>query len=277
MLEVLIKSLAIFIMLTLSPFALGIANAEGNALTRNISELYSDIDLQVSLVTKPNVGACVDDECHERTQFNERVQLLGAKLAQAAYAVYPELKKRTPNFQFQVVDKLSVATASTTNGSIIVFRGLQQLALGDEALSYVLAREMGHVIGQHHTQNIGTKLMITAVASILFPALAIVSASSTAAQASTATSVVTSAASSVTSMVGSEVAIKKAKPNQIAVADNIALNLMLYQAYDMQTVVDAMPAPDVADGAWIKDLHVSVGNLEKAIHDQTIDLAQGPI
>lgn len=277
MLEMLIKSLAILIMLTLSPFALGIANAGGNSLTRNISELYSDIDMQVSLATKPNAAACVDDDCIERTQFNQRVQTLGAKLVSAAYAVYPELQKRTPNFQFQVVDKLTVATASTTNGRIIVFRGLQQLALGDEALSYVLAREMGHVIGQHHTQNIATKLMITAVASIIFPALAIVSASSTAAQASTATSVVTSAASSVTSMVGSEVAIKKAKPNQLAESDNIALNLMLYQAYDMQTVVDAIPAEDAADSAWLKDLHLSVSNLEKSIYNQTIDLAQAPI
>ena len=228
MLEVLIKSLAICIMLALSPFALGIAKAEGSSLTRNISEFYSDIDMQMSLVTQPNAGDCIDDECLERMEFDDRVQSLGNKLAHAAYAVYPELKKRTPSFQFEVVNKLSVATASTTNGRIVVFRGLQQLALGDEALSYVLAREMGHVIGQHHTQNIATKLMITAVASILFPALAIVSASSTAAQASTATSLVTSAASSVTSLVGAEVAMKKAKPDQMAMADNVALNLMLY-------------------------------------------------
>lgn len=277
MLEVLIKSLAIFIMLALSPFALGIAKAEGSSLTRNISEFYSDIDMQMSLVTQPNAGDCIDDECLERMEFDDRVQWLGNKLAHAAYAVYPELKKRTPSFQFEVVNKLSVATASTTNGRIVVFRGLQQLALGDEALSYVLAREMGHVIGQHHTQNIATKLMITAVASILFPALAIVSASSTAAQASTATSLVTSAASSVTSLVGAEVAMKKAKPDQMAMADNVALNLMLYQAYDMQTVVDAMPAPDAEDSAWMQDLHVSANKLEESINDSTIDLAQAPI
>lgn len=277
MLEVLIKSLAIFIMLALSPFALGIAKAEGSSLTRNISEFYSDIDMQMSLVAQPNAGDCIDDECLERMEFDDRVQWLGNKLAHAAYAVYPELKKRTPSFQFEVVNKLSVATASTTNGRIVVFRGLQQLALGDEALSYVLAREMGHVIGQHHTQNIATKLMITAVASILFPALAIVSASSTAAQASTATSLVTSAASSVTSLVGAEVAMKKAKPDQMAMADNVALNLMLYQAYDMQTVVDAMPAPDAEDSAWMQDLHVSANKLEESINDSTIDLAQAPI
>lgn len=277
MLEVLIKSLAIFLMLALSPFALGIAKAEGSSLTRNISEFYSDIDMQMSLVAQPNAGDCIDDECLERMEFDDRVQWLGNKLAHAAYAVYPELKKRTPSFQFEVVNKLSVATASTTNGRIVVFRGLQQLALGDEALSYVLAREMGHVIGQHHTQNIATKLMITAVASILFPALAIVSASSTAAQASTATSLVTSAASSVTSLVGAEVAMKKAKPDQMAMADNVALNLMLYQAYDMQTVVDTMPAPDAEDSAWMQDLHVSANKLEESINDSTIDLAQAPI
>jgi Zn-dependent protease with chaperone function len=277
MLEVLLKFLAIFLMLTLSPFALGIANAQGDSLTSNISAFYSDMDMRMHLATKQNATACVDHECIEREQFNERVQTLGAKLATAAYAVYPELQKRTPRFQFNIVDKVTAATASTSNGRIVVFRGLQQLALGDEALSYVLAREMGHVIGQHHTQNITTKLMITAIASIIFPALAIVSASSTAAQASTATSAITSAASSVTSFVGSEVAIKKAKPSQLAESDNIALNLMLYQGYDMQMVVDGVPQSDDSATAWLKDLELSVTNLEASIHGQAYDLAQAPI
>lgn len=277
MLEVLLKFLAILIMLTLSPFALGIAYAEGDSLTRNISAFYSDIDMQMSLATKQNAMACVDQECLEREAFDERVHTLGAKLVTAAYAVYPELQKRTPSFHFDIVDKVNAATASTANGRIIVFRGLQQLALGDEALSYVLAREMGHVIGQHHTQNITTKLMISAIASIIFPALAIVSASSTAAQASTATSLITSAASSVTSFVGSEVAIKKAKPNQLAQSDNIALNLMLYQAYDIQMVLEDIPVDDASDTAWLNDLQLSAVNLESAMHQQTMDLAAAPI
>ncbi|MDO8961530.1 MAG: M48 family metalloprotease [Methylophilus sp.] len=277
MLEVLLKFLAILIMLTLSPFALGIAYAEGDSLTRNISAFYSDIDMQMSLATKQNATACVDQECLEHKAFDERVHTLGAKLVTAAYAVYPELQKRTPSFHFDIVDKVNAATASTANGRIIVFRGLQQLALGDEALSYVLAREMGHVIGQHHTQNITTKLMISAIASIIFPALAIVSASSTAAQASTATSLITSAASSVTSFVGSEVAIKKAKPNQLAQSDNIALNLMLYQAYDIQIVLEDIPVDDASDTAWLNDLQLSAVNLESAMHEQTMDLAAAPI
>lgn len=277
MLEVLLKFLAILLMLALSPFALGIAYAEGDSLTRNISAFYSDIDMQMSLATKQNATACVDQECIEREAFDERVQTLGAKLVTAAYAVYPELQKRTPSFQFDIVDKVNAATASTANGRIIVFRGLQQLALGDEALSYVLAREMGHVIGQHHTQNTTTKLMISAIASIIFPALAIVSASSTAAQASTATSLITSAASSVTSFVGSEVAIKKAKPNQLAESDNIALNLMRYQAYDIQMVLEDIPVDDASDTAWLNDLQLSAIHLENEIHEQIVELAQAPI
>ncbi len=277
MLEVLLKFLAILIMLTLSPFALGIANAEGNALTRNVSAVYSDIDMHMSLATKANVAPCIENECVERQQFNTQVQALGGKLALAAYSIYPELQKRVPQFKFDVAEKAATATTSTANGRIVLFRGIQELALSDEALSYVIGREMGHVIGQHHTQNITTKLMITAIASIIFPALAIVSASSTAAQASTATSAITSAASSVTSFVGSEVAIKKAKPNQLAESDNIALNLMLYQGYDMQMVVDGVPQSDDSATAWMKDLERSVTNLEASLANQTFDLAQAPI
>jgi Zn-dependent protease with chaperone function len=277
MLEVLLKSLAILIMLTLSPFALGIANAEGNALTRNVSAVYSDMDMRMSLATKPNVAPCIEGECVERQQFNAHVQALGEKLAIAAYSVYPELQKRIPHFKFDVVEKAAAATTSTANGRIVVFRGIQELALSDEALSYVLSREMGHVIGQHHHQNIATKLMITAIASIVFPALAIVSASSTAAQASTATTAITSAASSLTSFVGSEVAIKKAKPTQLAESDNIALNLMVYKGYDMRMVAEGIPEVSGSQTAWLKDLELSVTNLENAMHNQSIDLAQAPI
>jgi len=280
MLEFLLKALAIFIMLTLSPFALGIANAEGNALidvTHRISAAYSDVDMRMGLVTQKNAQACVEDECVARQQFDERVVTLGERLALAAYTVYPDLKKRIPAFQFKVIDKVAAATTSTANGRVVVFRGLQQLTLSDEVLSYVLAREMGHVIGRHHTHNIATKLMITAIASIVFPALAIVSASSTAAQASTATSAVTSAASSVTSFVGSEVALKKAKPNQLAESDRIALNLMLYQGYDMQMVLDGLPSADTATTAWLKDLQSSTTSLATFMDTQVIDLAQAPI
>lgn len=278
MLEFLLKSLAILIMLTLSPFALGIANAEGNGLTHSISAAYSNVDMQMGLITQKNAQACVEDECIARDQFDAQVKVLGERLSLAAYAVYPDLKKRIPSFEFKVVNKIAAATTSTANGRVIVFRGLQQLALGDEALSYVLAREMGHVIGQHHTQNIATKLIITAIASVAFPALAIVSASSTAAQASTATSAVTSAASSLTSFVGTEVAIKKAKPNQSAESDRIALNLMVYQGYDMEMVLAGLPATDESTTtAWLKELQTSGMSLEKTIHSQVFDLAQAPI
>lgn len=278
MLEILLKSLAIFIMLTLSPFALGIANAESDGLTHSISAAYSNVDMQMGLITQKNAQACVEDECIAREHFDARVLALGERLAQAAYAVYPDLKKRIPSFEFKVVNKIAAATTSTANGRVVVFRGLQQLALGDEALSYVLAREMGHVIGQHHKQNIATKLIITAIASVAFPALAIISASSTAAQASTATTAITSAASSLTSFVGTEVAIKKAKPNQLAESDHIALNLMVYQGYDMEMVLADLPAAEEsANTAWMKELQTSSVNLEKTIHSQVFDLAQAPI
>jgi len=129
-----------------------IANAESNSLTHSISAAYSNVDMQMGLITQKNAQACVEDECIAREQFDTRVLALGERLAHAAYAVYPDLKKRVPSFEFKVVNKIAAATTSTANGRVIVFRGLQQLALGDEALSYVLAREMGHVIGQHHKQ-----------------------------------------------------------------------------------------------------------------------------
>ena len=55
-------------------------------------------------------------------------------------------------FTFGVVDKKNAGTASNGAGKVVLFRGLQHLELRDDALSFVIAREMGHVIGEHHPE-----------------------------------------------------------------------------------------------------------------------------
>jgi Zn-dependent protease with chaperone function len=237
-----------------------------------ISDIYSDVDMRVRLAAKPNAAPCVAESCESNQEFDARVQLLGAQLSASAYALYPNLKKRVAQFTFNVADKKEPGTASNGAGKVVLFRGLQELELNDDALSFVMAREMGHVIGKHHTKNTSTKLIISALASVAFPALAVISASSAAAQATTATTLLTSAASTATSMVGSEVAMAKMKPSQLVESDEIALKLLSNLEWDLRATANILQFDDSTQNGWTQDLQASDTYLQKMIEDEELAL-----
>ena len=226
-----------------------------------ITDVYSDIDMRVRLAVKPDAAPCVADTCNLNQEFDARVQQLGAQLSASAYAVYPTIKKRVKQFTFGVVDKKDAGTASNSAGRVVLFRGLQQFQLSDDALSFVLAREMGHVIGNHHATNTYTKFIISALATVAFPALAVIGVTSAAAQATTASTLLTSAASTATSMLGSEVALARMKPTQLLESDEIALNLMNYQGWDMRSAASVLqfnePDSTSPQNGWMQDLQLS--------------------
>lgn len=239
----------------------------------SISNIYSDVDMRVRLATKPNAAPCEVENCSLNQAFDDRIQQLGTQLSTAAFLVYPTLKKRVPQFTFNVVDKKDPGVASNGAGKVVLFRGLQQLELTDDALSFIMAREMGHVIGKHHTKNTFTKLIISALASVAFPALAVIGASSAAAQATTATTLLTSAASTATSMVGFEVALAKMKPNQLVESDEIALKLLSNQDWDMCSVANILQFDnDQSENGWTKDLQVSGDYLQKIVNQDELAL-----
>jgi Zn-dependent protease with chaperone function len=242
----------------------------------SISDIYSDVDMRVRLAAKANAVPCAAENCNFNQEFDARVQLLGKQLSESAYAVYPTIKKRVKQFTFDVVDKKDPGTASNGAGRVVLFRGLQQLELSDDALSFVMAREMGHVIGEHHATNTYTKLLISALATVAFPALAVISASSAAAQATTATTLLTSAASTATSMVGSEVALAKMKPTQLVESDEIALNLMDHQGWDMRSAADILQLDESGttnlQNGWMQDLQISDVQLQRLVDDEELAL-----
>jgi hypothetical protein len=243
-------------------------------LAPSISDIYSDVDMRVRLAVKPDAAPCVAQSCNLNQEFDARVQQLGAQLSVSAYTVYPTIKKRVKQFSFGVVDKKDPGTASNGAGKVVLFRGLQQLNLSDDALSFVIAREMGHVIGDHHATNTYTKLAISLLATVAFPALAVISASSAAAQATTATTLLTSAASTATSVVGSEVALARMKPTQLAESDEIALNLMNHQGWDLRSTASILQFDDVDSASpqngWLQDLQISDVQLQRLVADEEL-------
>ena len=251
-------------------------NASDSIVPAGVSDAVSDVDMRVRLAAKPNAEQCIAESCLQNQLFDARVQQLGRQLTNTAYVQYPTLKKRVPSFVFSVVDKKDAGSASNAGGTVVVFRGLQQLELTDDALSFIMAREMAHVIGKHHNKNTSTKLIISALATILFPAVGIIGASSAATQATTATTLLTSAASTATSMLGSEVALAKMKPSQLLEADEIAVEVLnkpdsSLRDWNMREVASVLQFDETdltspsTSNSWLQDLQTSQYYLQQLV------------
>lgn len=198
-----------------------------------ISDVYSEADMRLYLATLPAIESpCAGDECALNADFDARVQRLGARIAAAAYDLHPDLSHRIKQFEFKLAEKKDAGVTSNASGTIMVLRGTQAIGLNDDALAFVLAREMGHVISQHHEENTTTRILLSVAAGILFPALnlfgnsaAVAQATSSATTASSAT-LATTAASTATSWLGAQLLLNSMKPEQLSEADQVALKLM---------------------------------------------------
>lgn len=249
------------------------SNTNSNASSGiSISDVYSDMDMRVRLATKASTTACVAAQCEENREFDTRVSAMGGYLSKVALGLYPQHENVIKRMVFSVADKQEAGTASNNKGQIMVLRGVQYLQLSDDALGFVIAREMAHVMAGHHATNTSTKLIISALVSVLFPAVAILGASSAAAQASTASTLITSAASTATSMVGSEVAMAKIKPSQLSRSDEIALAIMEKSEWDMRSVESVLIQDELPQSSWMLDLQTSRHRLQNMIEKEDTEI-----
>ena len=228
-----------------------------------VINIYSDVDMRVHLATMAN-ATCLGAECALNREFDQQVQQLGARLARLAYDAHPDLIKRIGQFDFVVAEKEKPGAASNASGTIVIFRGVQQLHLDEEALAFLIAREMGHVICGHHDKNSSVKILVSVLASVLFPALNLFNGSAALAQATSATSATTFAASSATSYLGSEVVVASIKPGQLSEADAVALDLLAGLGWNKHDVAGILVACTQVDGddTWAKDFRNSVNNVK---------------
>jgi hypothetical protein len=234
------------------------------AAPTGVSDIYSQANLGMMLITTGTSPECVEAECELRARFDVRVAQVGAELATAAYKLHPELSERVPALSFSVVDKTEPGTGSTAGGQIVVLRPVSDIALSDEALSFVLAREVGHVVAQHHEQNTATSLIISVLATVVAPVvnvaklLAVVYSGTTSAAAASAS--VTAA-----SFASSKAIIETYRPRQREEADAIALNLVEKIGFDARGVTagfaeDELKSPQTR---WMRDLSASVAKLSE--------------
>ena len=237
-----------------------------------LSEVYSHTGMKLMLATMSDgQDGCSESECVKRAEFDQRVAHTGARLADAAYQAYPGLAKRIPAFDFSVLDKAEPGTASTAGGHIVVLRPVSSIALADEALSFVIAREIGHVVSQHHEENTATSLFISVLTSVLAPA---VNVAKLLAVAVSGTRAVASASVTAASFASSRVLIESYRPKQREEADVIAMRLLAPFGYDAPAVAAgfALADPQSPPTKWMRELQASVKFLEA--HADRPELAQ---
>lgn len=241
-------------------------------LPQPVSEIYSEVNMRLQLATTSDARyQCAESECDANKEFEMRVARLGQQLAEKAYALYPDLGERIERFEFVTSDKAEPGTTSNASGTVVIFGGTRALEPSDPALAFILAREMGHVIGRHHDENTATRIIVSVLAQVLMPvtglfrALAQLQTASSAATASTTTATATAA-----SLLGSHAVIATYRPQQLAETDTIALTLLAHLQYDPQETADALAETEqrMDDSGWPQDLRASSGHVAQ--------IAQGP-
>ena len=193
-----------------------------------ISALYSSFDLNMTLAAlAPVATSCVGVQCQVDKGFERQVLRLGTRLAETAYATYPELKERIPQFTFIVAEKIEAGSSSDASGTIVIYRGVRRARIDEEALGYLIAREMGHVIARHHDEKSAATIISSLIAQILL------------APANLARGVAF-IASSTAGAFGKDLVASGKIPEQRKEADIIALDLLARQGWSETEVVDSL-------------------------------------
>lgn len=239
------------------------------AAPTSVSELYSNANLEMMLAVASSAAACAGEECEQRVKFDERVSRTGARLALQAYQSYPGLAERVPSFEFSVMDKSEPGTGSTALGRIVVLRPVSELAPADEALSFVIAREMGHVVGQHHEENTAFSLITSALVTVFAPVAGVLKVLS--AMYSGATTITASAAVTAGSFASSRALIESYRPKQREEADDIAVALLASVGYQPKSV----PAGFAIQARtpvtrWGRELRASIERLNERISEPLV-------
>lgn len=247
---------------------------------QGLSAVYSEFDMQLQLVTAADAPVCREAECVADRAFDQRILALGRRLADSAFRQHPELYLRLARFEFIVADKADPGAASSAGGTVVVYRGVQRMNLDDAVLAFVLAREMCHVIGGHHDENVAASVLVAVATQILFPVLNIgglfAGSAATAAAGSAASSAAGSVAgaaavTSAASFLGSRALRASYRPQQEREAEAMAMKLLVTSGWEGLEVSEKLESlrPNLSEEtAWIRELRESAQNIAS--------LMQGP-
>ncbi len=215
--------------------------------------VYSEIGLRMKLAGRADSGgqgdpapACPADDCAAGRDFEGKVLELGDRLSRSAYELFPGLGERVPRFDFAVAATVQAGTLSNAGGAIIVLDGLRPMALSDDALSFLMAREMGHVIGRHHEEDSGTGILVSVLTGLLMPVTNLIR-------------------SAVASWAGSSMLRASYRADQVREADAIALQLLADAGSELHDVAEifARGTMRLGEDAWSQELRDSSRHIEQ--------------
>lgn len=235
------------------------------AAPKHISAVYSQFQMKMRLLMARDAPR--GEECAGRECFDHRVAEIGPKIAEAAYEAYPELGCQVSNLEFVVADKQEAATISTALGRIVVFRGVEQVAYTDAALAFILAREIGHVVAQHHEHNAAYGLFVSGLAHLLMPVTSLAKAISESfagvgAAVTTSATVAANASISATSTVASHAAVEIQARTQQDEADEIAIRILARMGVDGLRIRQSFGKADPTQAnEWTAKLFNSIDRL----------------
>ncbi|MSQ51273.1 MAG: hypothetical protein EXR28_05240 [Betaproteobacteria bacterium] len=126
---------------------------------------------------------------------------------------------------------------------------------------FVLAREIGHVVAQHHEENTGTSLIVSLIATLLAPVTEVLKV--LASVYSGATAAAASASVTAASFASSKVLVASYRPRQLDEADRIALALLGATGVGAREVATGFSQAilQAQDDQWILDLRRSIEGL----------------
>ncbi len=218
----------------------------------DVGALYSDVEMQAKLAFVPEAPSCQPLDCTATDEFRGQVRRLTERLMPAAMQLASEEKTGIPRMTVNVPGKRDIGTMSSASGSIVVFDGLRLLELSDPALAFVIAREMGHVIGKHHEENTATGLAVSVTVALLFPLAGVLQGVEAAYTASTL-------ASTATSFAGARVVRVFYEEDQRREADAYALTILTHAGWSTREVAHAVreAAPRYVGDGWLAEMRDS--------------------
>jgi Zn-dependent protease with chaperone function len=229
-----------------------------------VSRVYSGLDMQVKLVTSADAGAaelrsapCLRAPCEAPAAFEGRVLRLGRQLAGTASRLYPAVGRRGVRFEFGLAAKAEAGTLSNAGGQVLVLDGVRRLGVDDAALRFVIAREMGHVIGRHHEEDSATGILVSTVTGLMLPVANFLGGLLALPGATTAP-----AAAAAVSWAGTSVVRAAYRADQVREADAIAVRLVLGEGTELHDLAHAFAALSWGTDRWSQDLRASVRRLE---------------
>jgi len=233
-----------------------------------VSVAYSEFNMQLVLVTV-RTGAATEEA---RDEFDQRVARLGAALAASAFSRYPLLRRRFERFEFIIAEKDEMGSVSSGSGRVALLRPVSALAASDAALAFIMAREMGHVIADHHAENTGASLVVSGLALLVLPLTGIANAvgalfapAGGAAAASSASPIAANVTTTAASFVGTKAVVRSYRAAQVEEADAIALQLLAPLCHAPRGIAEAFAGAAFPQdpNPWVAALQGSIDRLSR--------------